>query len=218
MRIAAIVLTAPRPVSMLEQTLKSLAAAGFGGSPADEPRVYEDATSAGQFRSYMEALRLSLRQEPDADAHLVVEDDVVFCRGLREYLERTLWPGPVEQIALCSPYCPKAYRQDRPGWSDAQSGRGLYLAGSQAWVFPPGAARAVLAEVAPRRTTHAADWEIGNWACKTGRTVWYHTPSLAQHEGVENSSLGNSGQSDIRLAADFIGEDADAMSSHLCLP
>ncbi len=210
MRIAAIVLTAPRPKQTLKRTLKSLASAGWAGRHGlgCEIGIYNDRASSGHFRAYMEALRFGVEGDAQADAYLVVEDDVVFCRGLRGYLQQTLWPGPVEEIALCSPYCPKAYRRAQRGWNDAQSGRGLYLAGSQAWVFPRDAARAILAEVAPLRSTHNADWEIGKWARATRRRVWYHAPSLAQHVGLGNSALGDDTVSDIRLAADFIGEGA----------
>jgi hypothetical protein len=168
--------------------------------------VFNDEQLLGHFQAYMAALRYAVRRDADATAFFVVEDDVVFCRGLHAYLQRTLWPGSVAKIALCSPYCPKAYRQLRSGWDDSQSRRGLYLAGSQAWVFPAQAARAILSEVAPRKTTHNADWEIGRWADATDRRVWYHTPSLAQHVGLKNSVLGDDSVSDLRHAADFIGE------------
>jgi len=214
MHIQVVVLTAPRPKKTLERTLRSLKKAGWepGVDPSSEVGIYQDGASLGQFRAYMEALRCTVHRHPKADAYSVVEDDVVFCRGLREYLERTLWPGPVEKIALCSPYCPIAYRLRRwKGWHDSQSSQGLYLAGSQAWVFPPQAARAILAEVAPLESPHGADWEIGRWARATRWRVWYHTPSLAQHVGLGNSALGDNLVSDIRLAGDFVGEDANAM-------
>jgi hypothetical protein len=213
MNIQTVVLTAPRPKRTLERTLRSLEAAGWAGREGlmADIRVYHDSGSSGHFRAYMEALRYTLQHDATADAYFIVEDDVVFCRGLREYLERTLWPGSVERIALCSPYCPKAYRQRRLGWDSSGSGRGWRLAGSQAWIFPPQAVWAVLAEVAPVASRHNADWEIGKWATATGRRIWYHTPSLAQHVGLGNSVLGDSLVSDIRLAGDFIGEDGDAM-------
>jgi len=206
MRISAVVLTAPRPKATLDRTLKSLQAAGWPNG--DQVRVYRDRGLAGHFPAYMKALQHAVECDADADAYFLMEDDVVFCRGLRQYLQRTLWPGPVEKIALCSPYCPQAYRQKRQGWNDTQSGRGHYLAGSQAWVFPPQSARAILTEVAPLRTIHNADWEIGKWAAAAGRKIWYHTPSLAQHEGLGNSALGDNTVSHIRRAADFIGEEA----------
>lgn len=208
MNIRTVVLTAPRPKKTLERTLASLQTAGWslGAESAAAADVYDDKESSGHFRAYMRALRYAVERDPGADAYFIVEDDVVFCRGLREYLARTLWPGPVEKIALCSPYCPEAYRQRGLGWHDSQSRRGYYLSGSQAWVFPPPAAEAVLTEVATVESTHNADWEIGKWATATGRKVWYHTPSLAQHLGLGNSALGDDAVSSIRLAADFVGE------------
>ncbi len=212
MRIATVVLTAPRPQPTLQRTLDSLQAAGWtNGRAGASPQilVYEDRALSGHFRGYMGALRHAVECQPRADAYFVVEDDVVFCPGLHRYLQQTLWPGPVEKIALCSPYCPKAYQQERPGWSDAQSKRGFYLAGSQAWIFPPQAAEAILADVAPRESRHSADWEIGRWADRTARQVWYHTPSLAQHKGIGNSALGDNLVTEIRFAVDFVGEGYD---------
>ncbi len=201
MKIATVVLTSPRPKSTLQRTLDSLRAAGV-----QDVGVWNDVSSSGHFRAYMAALRYAVRRTPDADAYFLVEDDVVFCLGLNDYLQRTLWPGPSEQLALCSPYCPKAYRQPDRGWDDSQSSRGFYLAGSQAWIFPAAAARAILEQVADKRTIHNADWEIGQWAVEMRRRVYYHTPSLAQHAGLGNSALGDDLISDIRYAADFVGE------------
>lgn len=215
MKIATVVLTAPRPTATLQRTLNSLKAAGWADRPGSAPAIgiCHDRASSGHFSAYIEALRCAVNRRPEADAFFIVEDDVVFCRGLWSYLQQTLWPGSVEKIALCSPYCPKAYRQRRRGWNDAQSNRGFYLAGSQAWIFPPKAARAILAELAPLQSIHNADWEIGKWADATRRKVWHHTPSLAQHIGLGNSVLGDDSTTDIRLAADFIGENEDAMNN-----
>ncbi len=204
MKLATVVLTAPRPQETLGRTLRSLHAAGFS-----DVAVYHDRQPSGHFRAYMAAMRYALEQRPDVDAYFLVEDDVVFCRGLYAYLQRTLWPGPVDRLALCSPYSPEAYRQPHTGWDATQSGRGLYLAGSQAWIFPAAMARAILADVAPRETIRNADWEIGQWVCEQGRQIWYHTPSLAQHEGIGNSALGDDAVSDLRHAIDFIGEEAE---------
>ena len=111
MQIATVVLTAPRSKPTLHRTLDSLEAAGF---PA--VNAWNDAAASGHFLAWMSALRWIVAQQPNVDAYFVVEDDTVFCRGLREYLQGMLWPGPVEKIALCSPYCPKAYRQKKRGW------------------------------------------------------------------------------------------------------
>ena len=214
MNIATVVLTSERPQETLTRTLASLHAAGW---PPDQGAgggigIYDDRQQSGHFAAYMAALDHAVQRDPRADAYFIVEDDVVFCGGLRAYLQRTLWPGAGEEIALCSPYAPEAYRQDAQGWDHTQSHRGHYLAGSQAWIFPPLAAWAILAEVAPLRTVHNADWEIGKWAAATGQRIWYHTPSLAQHIGIGNSALGDDQATTIRIAADFVGEDYDALA------
>ncbi len=203
MNIATVVLTAPRPKPTLDRTVASLDAAGFPAVSA-----FNDAAASGHFRAWMNALQWIVSTRGDADAYFVVEDDTVFCRGLQEYLQHTLWPGRVEHLALCSPYCPKAYRQPQPGWDATQSGRGYFLAGSQAWILPARIATAVLAEVAPLNTENNAAWEIGRWAKAARKRVWYHTPSLVQHIGLGNSALGDDSVCDIRHAVDFIGEDA----------
>ncbi len=205
MKLATVVLTAPRPRETLGRTLRSLDAAGFS-----DVGVYHDRQSSGHFRAYMAAMRHAVERRPDVDAYFLVEDDVVFCRGLHAYLQRTLWPGPIERLALCSPYSPEAYCQPQAGWDATQSERGFYLAGSQAWIFPAAIARAILADVARRETTRNADWEIGQWVCEQGRQIWYHTPSLAQHEGIGNSALGYDETGPIRVATDFVGEDYEA--------
>ena len=199
MNWAVVVLTAPRPQPTLKRTLASLAAAGW-----PDVSVVRDEPPRGHFAAWIDALTAVVAAEPRADAYFLVEDDVVFCRGLRAYLERRLWPADPAEIALCSVFTPAAYRQPTPGWHPQR--RGHYLVASQAWILPPGAARAVLNDLKGVPSAHNADWMVGQWAEKANRSVWYHTPSLAQHVGLGNSALGDNLISDLRVADDFPGE------------
>jgi len=242
-KIAATILTAPRPTPTLTRTVESLVDAGFSGE--HQPRVYIDSQGIGSFHAHLAAFRDALTREPEADAHFVVQDDVIFCRGLFDYLQATLWPGPVDDLALCSPYCPEAYRHDVNGWNHLQSDRGLYLSGGQAWVFPAAVVRRLVVDfdVEPSRVVpglidarrrraagetvpraalsppdgelrhewHHYDYHVGRWAKRHKLKVWHHAPSLAQHIGIRNSSLGDNSDCSLRHAADFIGEEADAM-------
>ncbi|HUT14095.1 MAG TPA: hypothetical protein VMY42_26640 [Thermoguttaceae bacterium] len=205
MNWATVVLTAPRPEPTLERTLTSLRRAGW-----PDCLVSEDPGSGGQFPAWIEALKGIVRRRPDADAYLVIEDDVVFCRELREYIERTLWPDEPNKVALCSPYSPAVYRVERRGWNRQQ--RGFHLVGALTWILPPNAARDVLRDLSSLVGTEAslrgADYLVGDWAAKTRRTVWYHTPSLAQHLGLRNSARGDDAVGPMRRADDFIGEEA----------
>jgi hypothetical protein len=203
MKWAAGILTAPRPLPTLATTLASLERAGWA-----EVLVVPDARGMGHFRAWLDVLARLVDDMPDVDAYLVCEDDAVFCRGLRDYLEQTLWPADRTTVALCSLFTPEIYRLRQRGWHVEQ--RGLWLVSSVAWAIPPEAAREMLdafghVQFCPR----GADSMIGQWAADAARlTAWYHTPSLAQHIGLANSALGDNDVSPLRVALDFIGEDA----------
>jgi len=200
------ILTSPRPKGpTIQRTLSSLALAGWPTCT-----VYTDAVRAGQFCAWMAALARSVAARPGADAYFMLEDDVVFCRGLREYLERSLWPESAERIALCSPYCPVPYRSSASGWH--LENRGMCLVSGLSWAMPPQAARAVLADLHSLPETsgpwRGSDYLVGQWALQTNRQVWFHTPSLGQHVGLGNSAVGDGLESPMRCAGDFIGEEA----------
>jgi hypothetical protein len=197
------ILTAPRPLPTLEATAASLARAGW-----PEAIVVPDSQGMGHFRAWLDVLTRLVAEAPLADAYLVSEDDAVFCRGLREYLDRTLWPADRATVALCSLFTPEIYRLRQRGWHVER--RGLWLVSSVAWAIPPEAAREILAAFGEMRfCPRGADSMIGQWATDAaGLTTWYHTPSLAQHVGLANSALGDNSVSPFRVAMDFIGEDA----------
>ena len=192
--------TAPRPEPTLERTRASLQKAGW-----PDFHVFDDVGQAGAWRNWIEGLGELIRRHPDADAYLMAQDDAIFCRRLRAYLEKTLWPAP--DVALCSPYCPTPYRRRRRGWHEES--HGWNLIGAVCWVLPPRSAQAIVAKLSGVEASRRIDARIGQWAAGAGRSVWYHTPSLVQHGGVGNSALGDENASDLRIAADFLGEDAE---------
>ena len=202
---AVAVTTAPRPVPTLNRTLASLGRAGFDGV-----QVFDDAGRKGAWPNWLLAVQTLLQRHAEADALLLCQDDAVFCRGLREYLDRTLWPDAGERpgVALCSPYCPGPYRRKQSGWH--QQKRGWYLVGALCWALPRRAAEAVLRDLGTVRANDRIDARVGKWASETDRSVWYHSPSLVQHVGNENSALGDCLAGDLRRATDFIGENGTA--------
>jgi len=194
------VTTAPRPAPTLQRTVASLRRAGW-----PKYATFRDSHGAGAWRNWIEGLRLLIRRQPRADAYMICQDDVVFCRGLRDYLQQTLWPADRETVALCSVFTPAAYRASRPGWHRQR--RGWHLVAAQAWTIPPESARAIVAELGDLEASKNIDNRIGKWAGETDRAPWYHTPSLAEHVGLRNSALGDQRISDLRESGDFIGEE-----------
>jgi hypothetical protein len=166
--------------------------------------VFDDPRKAGAWPTWISGLEALVSSRPLADAYMMVQDDAVFCRDLKGYLESALWPAG--STALCSPYCPAPYRKPKSGWHEEN--RGWSLVGAVCWVIPPDAARAMVADLGPVEARHRIDARVGRWARRAGRSVWYHTPSLVQHGGVGNSALGDKSTSPLRVAADFIGRES----------
>ena len=200
MRFATAMLTAPRPVPTRDRTLRSLERAGFS-----DVHIVRDAARLGSWPTWIRAAKTLLQREPDADVYLLCEDDAVFPRGLRGYLARTLWPDIPDRVALCSPYSPAPYMTDTPGWHAED--RGEYLVGSLCWAFPPNTLRKIVTTFDGTESRRHIDAQIGRWARSQGLIPWYHTPSLAQHTGNGNSALGDPRETDLRRAADFVGEE-----------
>ena len=198
MRWAVAMTTAPRGVPTLRDSVASLERAGF-----TNVRIFDDAQRAGAWSNWLHAVRTLLEQHPKADALLLCQDDIVCCRHLREYLDRTLWP--CRPVAVCSPYSPGPYRQAEAGWHEQR--RGWALVGALCWAVPRETAEAVLEDLGNVRAYRHIDARVGRWAGQTKRTVWYHTPSLVQHVGNRNSALGDPLDICLRRAVDFIGED-----------
>ena len=153
--------------------------------------------------------------DPGADAYLLVQDDVLFCGGLRAYLERELWPA--DRLAFVSLHAaPHQDRGDGSGFYPTRFGAGLW--GAQAFVFPNVSARLFARDsrVVDHRSrgrrsgTAHIDVVAGRWAAGAGLPVYLHTPSLTQHIGETSaiwSDAANLGGN--RSATSFPGEDKD---------
>lgn len=192
------VTTAPRRDATLETTLDSVVRAGWS-----EPRIFMDGTtrlpdrysklpitwredSVGAWPSWYMALAELVLHEPNADAYMMLQDDVVLYdrESLREYLERVLWPG--ERPCLVSLFYTGL--NSPTGWREA---RGAWHFSAQGFIFPPGIARALLCDADLSRAWLAASSQthipipemISEWAQKRAIDVWYANPSLSQHIG-----------------------------------
>ena len=197
---AAGVITAPRAEPTLGGTLASLKDAGFEdvrvfaepgavvpGEFSHLPRTDRSET-CGAFPNWYLALTELVLRDPRADAYLLCEDDVQFSKGLRKYLERTLWPA--KDTGVVSLHTPSHFAVGKPrGWHAEDRGWGAW--GAQAYVFPNRSARALLSDPAvldhrgfgPDGGRIHADCVVGAWCRRSGRPYFVHSPSLSRHTG-----------------------------------
>jgi hypothetical protein len=197
-RWAVGVTTAPRRRPTLESCLDALVRAGW-----DAPHLFLDGSaplptrynhlpvtwrevSIGAWPAWYLGLAELVLQQPDADAYVMLQDDVILYdhQSLRAYLEDVLWPG--DQTGLVSLFYTGL--DPTPGWHSLP---GEWHWGAQGFVFPPAIARALLCDADVSRTWLAASPAhhipipevLSAWVQRLGIAVWYANPSLAQHIG-----------------------------------
>ena len=217
------VTTAPRQPATLEWSLDSLIRAGW-----TEPWLFQDAPvpiarrfahlpttvrtwPVGAWPNFYLALIELLMREPDADAYLVVEDDVLYYdrQNLREYLEGSLWPGA--SPGLVSLYCPARYTRQGAGWHCREA---MWTTGALAFVFPAALARRFVTDAqvfehrwkGPAGGLAGVSVAIGSWAFRTGVPIHYPSPSLAQHIGDRSTVWPANRAEGNRRADRFLGD------------
>lgn len=234
-RWAVGITSAPRPVPTLHRCVESVMAAGFAPTVFAEPGTSIDGigcpvavrtTRRGIWRNYVDTLRQLLAAHPDAQAIMVLQDDVVLCQGVREFLEHDLWPGL--SPGMVSIYSPEEREAGGlPGVDRRTSG----VIGLCAAIYP----RHVAERLAQSQFAH--DWRgvhaqgahepdplkkkaIDTGVCETlkawGLPVYHYRPSLAQHI-ADVSSIGHGGRHQTRgngllyrSSKHFVGEDVSA--------
>lgn len=214
--------TAPRKPATLERSLESLAAAGWTG-----PRIFAEPSVAlpagfamlpvtrrepriGAFPNWLLGLAELVMRQPRAEAYMMCQDDVLFAAGLRDYLERLLWPS--SDVGVVSAYCPGGYgwHERPPGFHRDERGWGSW--GALAYVFPNPSARALLSDPVVINHRHQGpgnglqhiDSVVGAWAVRTGRPYFVHVPSLTQHIGHTSTIYEPSTFRGARCARDFV--------------
>lgn len=225
-RWAVGVTTAPRRTPTLARCLQSLQVAGWNEvrlfaepesilpQPSSDLCVTWRESILGAWPNYYLGLAELYFRNPEADAYFMLEDDVIFCKNLRPYLEKTLWPQ--SKAAYFSLYEPLGLGGTVAGFQalpDLEQ-----LPGALAVIFPNASARMLLADaqvVNYRRTSLGGgcaetDWVVSRWAKRTQLPEMIHIPSLAQHVG-DTTTIGPVAQdSFVRQSNSFVGETFDA--------
>lgn len=206
---------AKRKISYVDATYQSLLDAGwnegdiwlFCEPSVDLDRVYPNIVThdvtLGEYRNW--AFALKALSAFDADAYFTVQDDVVFCRGLREYLDRVLWPQL--NCGFISPFCPSIYANgNKWHWIRKHVGKNFLMA--QTLIFPRDSVIQIVNSTVFKNYNH--EWHVDNfvgmWAMNYQRPPYFHNPSLAQHIG-EHSAVwdGTETLDDYRIANNFVG-------------
>lgn len=234
------VITCPRKNGFfLDKTIRSINNAGWDDSLITifaEPKsvtpdffkgnVVERKKQYGDWTNWATGLFELLLSEPEADYFLMSEDDVVYNRDSKRYLELS-FPhlGTFGSLSL---YTPSRYHKKKfRGWHDECCGMETWstvtVIMSKKGVIDFFSFKDTIkhrfedifknpniqwgVKTDPRNSVK--DAVLGHWAYTHQLPMYYHTPALAQHIGVNStitddpSSVGNG-----RMAADFVGEDA----------
>jgi hypothetical protein len=165
----------------------------------------------GAWSNYYLAMVELLMRAPEADAILLVQDDVLFYdrQDLRGYLERCLWP--TDPPGIVSLYCSAAYSRDEPGWHLFD---GVWVWGALAFIFPTELARKFATDPIVMEHRHGAgdegcanvDVAIGDWAARNNIPLHYPCPSLAQHIGDVSALWPSQRASGYRRADRFLAD------------
>jgi len=221
--------TAPRRQPTLSQSLRSLAVAGWdspiifaepGSRIPNEFRsltVVRRQTKFGAWPNFIVGLTELVMTQPDADAYFMVQDDTLFCRNTRHYLEHSLWPDRhTGAVSLHTPSHQVPEDNSGTGFFPKKVGWGAW--GAMAFIFPNAAARALLRhpEVINHRSRGPGeglcnvDSVVGHWCNIAGLQYVLHNPSLTQHIGLTTTLWSKDSLEGRRSASDFPGEDFDA--------
>lgn len=176
--IACGITTCPREQQTIRESLDSIRQAGF-----QRISVVEDKNRDGAWNCFRRCLAQTVASNPEADAFVLFQDDVLVARNTRDYLLSVLWPDG-ETTGVVSLYCSGMYRFTEPGFHQ-RNGRTW---GALALCFTPYAARLLLADTTPARKGEAVvDGKVSRWCVDAGLGYYVHWPSLIQHTGATST-------------------------------
>lgn len=181
--------TAPRPHgSLLASTAKSLSGAGWNHpvafaepeSDVGDCEAVLNPSRLGAWGNFLQAVRHAV--DSGAERIAVVQDDIQCAIGLREYLDNTLRDG------WHSPYCP-GYAAEfiRGGWMAVPAAH-IHREHGGCFFACTRETAARFLKTLPRDTgINGTDRWVTKWSRRTKTPLWYHSPSLVQHVGVQST-------------------------------
>jgi hypothetical protein len=169
----------------------------------------------GAFANWYLALTELIMREPNSHAYLLAQDDVVYAKNCRKYLESIKWPDNAGILSLFC--CPGYIRGPEVGFHAENHGWGCLNA--LAYIFSNECAFKILANAAvvnhrragPEEGTKHIDRVVGRW-CEEERLNYYvHCPSLCEHIGDTSTLAPHRRNAGNRVSKDFVGEQFDCM-------
>lgn len=224
MKWAVGVTTIPEREKMLERTLKSIEGAGFAVDrlfvdgdcdPRDRAmnghRVTVHKPKISIVGNWLLGMMELYLREPHADRYAMLQDDVLLCKNLRQYLESCEY---LHQSYLNLYTMPQnlLLSGGKQGWyASNQLGRGaLALVFSREALVTLLQADHTFRKPQDHKNGHRSiDGCVLTGMKQRGWKEYVHNPSLVQHAGQGQSTLQNR---DWPEADSFPGEDFDAMS------
>lgn len=149
-------------------------------------------------------------RNPNADAYLMVQDDVAWPNApdLAKYVAEFL--SSCENDCIVSLYTCSEDVADQDGWRVLPD---QWKYGALAFAFPTNLARRLTCDTSLRRYgwrwgegVAGIDTAIGEWAQRSDIPIWHPTPSIVQHDGHVSAIWRASRAVSLRRASVWIGE------------
>lgn len=237
MRVITVALTmAPRysEPEVHARCFNSMAAAGFRDIhvfhepgrydywPETATRFHGAQQRLGEWHNFIRTLRTMLDLFPHADCLMTVQDDVAWCRNSWERIKSMEWPS--QWCGVVHAYTSRKYACYPSGrLSRLNDVHARCMAGACGLIYSRAAAE-TLVEAADRlgwrghtrftiedpQAKEGVDTYIGEVLTDAGFEIWIHNPSMGQHI-AKDSTLGHGGPFGSRVAANWPGEQADAL-------
>lgn len=198
-------ITAPRPVPTVDESLRDLRHGGFTGPiqvfaepnahvhPAPGVRIRWNSRRFGMWSNWMHCAATLLR-ETDARWLLICEDDIRLARGAANALRIAADTLPAQSWGYASLFTPRHNAEDSTASAGWQSfDLGWRAIGSLAYCFTRESLIALLHSktILLHAETKGTDSIISEAFARIGRKLYFHLPSLCDHSGADNSSVGH---------------------------
>ncbi len=203
--VSVAMVTAPRPIGMVERSIAELRTAGFhqpiqlfadAGSPSNDLAgvvTHVSDHGLGCWHNWLRAAHAMLN-DGDSPFIMLCEDDIELANCAAMGLQHAIDRLPIRDWGFASLYAPKYNLRDQEmdstGWLSVRRENHW---GALTWCFSRESLRAVLSSrIATRhRGDRDTDIVVSQALHVLGRQTYFHVPSLAAHTGFGISSLGH---------------------------